>query len=365
MKRLIPILLAALFLASCGKKETITEQITKLKKERADIDIKIRALEAKSGSKDSIKAIPVAITSVVPQSFESYIDVQASIVSDENTYATPQAPGIVKRVLVHTGQSVGRGQTLAILDASAIDQQVSAQDAQLSLLRSLYEKQQKLWAQNIGTEVQLLSAKANYQGALKQRAAIVAQRNMYRITAPISGTVDVVDIKEGDAASPGNPKGGIRIVNGSKLKAEAHLGESYLGKVKVGDPVTLIFPDQNDSMRTKLSFVSKAVDPTSRAFLVQIMLGSTPHLNPNMSARMRIANYASGNALVVPVGAIQKTGEGELVFVADGKVARAVPVQTGRNANGMVQILSGLKEGDKVITAGFEDLDNGTAISVQ
>src|SRR6476469_9650530 len=93
MKRLIPILLVALSLASCGKKETTTEQITKLKKERADIDIKIRTLEAKSGTKDSIKAIPVAITSVMPQSFESYIDVQASIVSDENTYATPQAPG--------------------------------------------------------------------------------------------------------------------------------------------------------------------------------------------------------------------------------------------------------------------------------
>jgi multidrug efflux pump subunit AcrA (membrane-fusion protein) len=84
-----------------------------------------------------------------------------------------------------------------------------------------------------------------------------------------------------------------------------------------------------------------------------------------MSARMKIANYSAGNALVIPVAAIQKTGEGDMVFVAEGKMARAVPIQAGRNANGMVEILSGLNPGDKVIVAGFEELDNGTAIKVQ
>jgi RND family efflux transporter MFP subunit len=271
--------------------------------------------------------------------------------------------GTVRRVLVRPGQHVGRGQTLAILDAAAVDQQVAAQDAQVTLLRSLYEKQQKLWAQNIGTEVQLITAKANYEAASKQRAALAAQRNMYRITAPISGTVDEVDLQQGDMASPGMR--GIRIVNANKLKAEAKLGESYLGKVRVGDPVTLIFPDLNDSMHTRITFVSKAVDPVSRSFEVQVNLGSYAKLHPNMSARMKIANYSSGNALVVPIAAIQKTGEGDMVFVAEGKVAKAVTVQSGRNANGMVEILSGLKPGDRVVTAGYEDLDNGTAIIVQ
>ena len=272
--------------------------------------------------------------------------------------------GTVRRVLVHVGQHVSSGQVLATMDAAAIEQQVAGQDAQLTLLRSLYEKQQKLWAQQIGTEVQLLSAKANYEAATKQRAALTAQRDMYRIISPISGTVDEVDVKEGDAAQPGGTKG-IRVVNVSRLKAEANLGESYLGKVKVGDPVTLLFTDINDSIKTRLTFVAQAVDPISRAFKVQIMLGPGGKLHPNMSARMKIANYSSGNALVVPVAAIQKTGGGDIVFLADGKVAKSIPVQTGRNANGMVEILGGLKAGDKVVTAGFEDLDNGTAITVQ
>lgn len=364
MKKLVVLLLATLLFSACGKKEeTVTVQIAKLKKERADLDVKIRALEAKSGVKDSVKAIAVAVTEVAPQSFESYIDVQGAITGNENVIASPQAPGVVRSVLVHTGQHVGKGQTLAILDAAAVDQQIAAQDAQIGLLRSLYEKQQKLWAQQIGTEVQLLSAKANYEAASRQRAAIVAQRNMYRIVAPVSGTVDVVNLTAGDMAQPGMT--GIPIVTGNKLKAEANLGESYLGKVQAGNPVTLIFGDGADSIKTKLDFVSQAVNPTSRAFPVQVNLGSNAKVHPNMSVRMKIANYAASNALVVPISAVQKTGAGDVVFVADGKVAKSVTVQTGRAANGMVEILSGLKAGDKVITAGYEDLDNGTAISIQ
>ncbi len=230
MKHILPILLAATLLGACGKTEDNATKLTRLKKERTEIDVQIRQLEAGS-KKDSVKSVPVAIMDVQPQNFQAYIDVQASITGDENVLATPQAPGIVRRVLVRPGQRVGRGQALAILDASAIDQQVAAQDAQITLLRSLYEKQQKLWAQNIGTEVQLLSAKANYEAASKQRAALVAQRNMYRITSPISGTVEQVDLKEGDMAAPGQV--GIRVVNANKLKARANLGESYLGKVRV------------------------------------------------------------------------------------------------------------------------------------
>lgn len=363
MKQFIPVLFTMLLLSACGSKSDPNAEITKLKKERADIDTKIRALEAKSGKKDSVKSVPVSVMEVVTQSFEAFIDVQAAIIGNENVLATSQAQGTVRSVMVHTGQHVSKGQTLAVLDAAAIDQQIAAQDAQITLLRSLYDKQQKLWTQQIGTEVQLLSAKANYESATKQRAAIIAQRNMYRIVAPVSGTVDVVNITAGDVVSPnGN---GILIITGNKLKAEANLGESYLGKVKVGNPVTLVFPDAGDSLKARLDFVSQAVNPISRAFMVQVNLGANSKLHPNMSAQMKIANYASGNAIVVPVAAIQKTGEGDIVFVAEGTTAKSVPVQTGHNANGNVEILSGLKAGDKVIIAGYEELDNGTTIKVQ
>lgn len=365
MKQIIPFLFIALTLSACGnKKEDPAAKIAALKKERDDINVKIRELQASSGVKDAVKSVPVALTEVQPQKFQAFIDVQATIKGDDDIIATSQAPGTVRSVLVHVGQRVSKGQTLAMLDASTIDQQMAAQDVQLGLLKALYEKQKTLWAQNIGTEVQLLSAKAQYEGAVKSKGALGAQRDMYRISAPISGVVDAVDIKQGDVASPGSPKG-IRVVNDNKLKAEANLGEIYLGKVKVGDPVTLIFQDQNDSIKTPLTFVAQGIDPVSRAFSVQVRLGSSKKLHPNMSVRMRIANYADNEALVVPVAAIQQTSEGAMVFINNNGVAKSVLIQTGRNANGNVEILSGLKAGDKVVTAGYEDLDDGVAISVE
>jgi RND family efflux transporter MFP subunit len=349
MKRIPYILLAAsVILASCGgnKSEKTTKETT--------------AQKADTAKK---KVTPVSVTEVQPEDFIAYVEVQSQIASDENVNATAQAPGVIRSINVHVGQHVGAGQVLASLDAAAIEQQIKAQEVQLNLFKQLYDKQQALWAQQIGTEVQLMQAKAQYEGALKGKDALVAQRNMYRITSPISGTVDQVNIKLGDVASPG--MNGIRVVDINKMKAEASLGENYLGKVHSGDRVTLVLPDINDSIKTTLTYVAQAVDPVSRAFLVQVKLGNNKKLHPNMSCKMKIANYENKSALVVPVQVIQKTGNGDMVYVADGNVARAVVVTTGRNANGMVEVLSGIKAGDKVVTQGYAELDNGQQITIQ
>lgn len=353
-------------LAACSQKtETKVEQLTRLKKERMDLDKKIADLEANGGDTTKRKAIPVTVLELSPATFNAYIEVQAAVKGDADVVATPQVPGIIRSVLVRPGQHVGQGQTLATIDAGPLDQQIGAEDANITLLRSLYDKQQALWAQNIGTEVQLMQAKANYESAVKRRSAVVAQRNMYRIVSPISGVVDAVNITAGDGAAPGNPLAGIHIVSNSRLKVTASLGENYLGKVQSDNPVTLVFPDINDSMQTRLSYVAQSVDPVSRTFGVEVRIGSNSKLHPNMSCQMRIANYAASNALTVPTNTIQRTSEGDVVYIAEGNIAKAVRVQTGRSSNGQIEILSGLKTGDRVIVEGYQELDNGSPVSVQ
>lgn len=360
------IVAATMVLASCGggpKGGTKQEELAKLKKQRSEIDAKIKTLES-AVPDTSKKATPVSIATVNPTDFTAYVEVQSQITGDENILASPQNPGTVKKVLVRAGDKVRQGQVLAILDANVIDQQISGIEPTLQLQKALYEKQQKLWAENIGTEVQLLTAKAQYEATLKQKSALLAQKDLNRIIAPISGTVDAVTIKEGDVASPGGATGGIRIVNADKLKAEATLGENYLGKVKTGDNVILLFPDLNDSIKTKLTYVAQAVDQISRAFTVQVRLGYNTKLHPNMSCKMKIANYENSNAIVVPVSVIQKTANGDMLYVVNGGKAKSVIVQTGRISNGQVEVLSGLNAGDKIITEGFEELDNGEAIKI-
>ena len=364
MKNNVYLLILTLTLAACGSKtENKTEQLIKLKKERAELDQKIAALELDTSKNDSSKAEAVSVMTVAPANFNAFIEVQAQITGDENVVATPRAAGVVRSVLVRPGQRVTKGQTLATLDAGSIESQIKSADAQLSLTRQLYEKQQKLWAQNIGTEVQLLQAKTAYETARSQKQAAIEQRNMFIVTAPISGVVDEVDLKVGDIASPG--LFGIRVVSKDKLKATAELGENYLGRVKQGDPVTLVFTDANDSLRTTLSYVAQSVNTVSRSFNVEAKLPSNKSLHPNMSCRMKIANYENSSALVVPVAVIQKTAEGDMLYVADGNKAKATIVVTGKNSNGNVEILGGLKAGDKVITAGYEDLDNGERIAIK
>lgn len=366
MKRSLIILLTTAILASCGGEEKADNksaaELAKLKKERATLDEKIAKLEAQVMKDNPGKPVAVTVREMQPEEFNSYIEVQASVSGDENINATPQAPGTVRSVNVRVGQNVGRGQLLATLDAAAVEQQIKAQEAQLTLLKQLYEKQQKLWAQNIGSEIQLLQAKANYESSQKQYEALVAQRNMYTITAPIAGTVDAVGVKVGDMAQPG--MSGIRVVSFDKLKVQTTLGENYIGKVNKGDKVKLIFSETGDTIATKLDYVARSVDPVSRAFNVEVWLGSRKNISPNMSCKMQIVNYSSEKALTVPVSAIQKTAEGEMVYVADKGKAKAVTVKTGRNSNGMVEILEGLQPGDKVVVEGYADLDNGKAIEI-
>ena len=366
MRTTVYLLCSILLFASCGEKSTIekkTAELTKLKKERSELDDKIAKLEAEVNENNPVNATAIAVMEVYPQPFKAYVEVQAQITGDENVLATPQALGVVKNIHVHTGQKVAKGQTLAVLDASAIEQQIKAQEAQLLLYKELYEKQKKLWAQNIGTEVQLLQAKTQYEAAVSQKQALVEQRNMYTIKSPITGVVDVMNLKVGDAAAPG--VNGIRVVSKDKLKAVANLGETYLGKIHQGDLATILINGGDDSIQARLSYVSQSVDAISRAFNVEVRLGSNSRLHPNMSAKMKIANYENKNALLVPVSVIQKTNEGDFLFVADGNTARSVQVETGMISNGMVEVLKGLNPGDKVITAGYEELDNGEAVAIQ
>lgn len=367
MKRAVYLLITSAILASCGGGEgggNKQEQLAKLKKDRMELDVKIRTLETEVGKTGPQKATPVGVMALQPQPFSSFIEVQSQITGDENVVASSQAPGIVTRILVKEGQHVSKGQTLAMLDASTLDQQINSLEPNIALTKSLYEKQQKLWAQNIGTEIQLLQAKTNYESILKQRTVLSAQRDMYRIKAPISGIVDAVNIKEGDMAAPGSPMG-IRVVDREKLKAEASLGENYLGKVKQGDPVTLVLPDLNETIKTKLTYVSQAVDPISRSFKVEVRLAGNRKLHPNMSSQMKIANYEVSSALVVPVSVIQKTADGDMLYIVEANKAKAVVVQTGRTAGGMIEILGGLNAGAQVITSGYEDLDNGEPVAIK
>jgi len=364
MKKLIYITLVLSLAAACSNnkpKDKATE-LADLKKQQADISAKITQLEGEIGKKDSVKTTDVSAVTVKAMAFTNYVDIQGKIDAQDNVTAYPQASAVITAINVKVGDHVSKGETLVQLDNSVLRQNIEQAQAQAALAQTLFQRQKALWDQKIGTEVQFLQAQTNVQTTEKQVSALRQQADMYRIVSPINGTIDQMDLKMGQIAAPG--AAGIRVVNADVLKVKADVPESYSGSVHLGDNVKIMVPDANDSLTAKISFAAKVIDPASRSFAIEVKLPQRGTLRPNMTTVLRIANYAKANAIAIPTKAIQKSENGDYVFINVNGIARKKVITEGASSNGMNEIKSGLSVGDQVITDGASELEDGDQVKV-
>jgi len=364
MKKLLYIP-AILLLAACSKpqgKDAKKAELADLKKQEADISAKISKLQAELGSQDSVKLTDVAVMEVKSVPFTNYINLQGSIDAKDNVQANPQAQGVITAINVKVGDHVTAGETLVQLDNSVLKQNIAQAETQVNLMKTLFDRQKNLWDQKIGTEVQFLQAQTNLQSAQKQVASLRQQADLYRIISPINGVVDQMDLKLGQAAAPGSTS--IRIVNTESLKVKANVPESYAASIHQGDLVKVVVPDANDSVTAKVTFAAKVIDASSRSFAIEVQLGASKTIKPNMTAVLKIADYSSKNALVIPVNAIQKSEKGDFVFVNDNGTAKKKNITEGASYGGKTEIKSGLAIGDQLITDGSTEVEDGDKVKV-
>ncbi|WP_256012625.1 efflux RND transporter periplasmic adaptor subunit [Desertivirga xinjiangensis] len=359
MKNLIYLTVLA-FVVACGKPKDKKAELAELKKQRTAINAQIAELEKEVGGTKNIETADVSVIELRPVTFKSYVEVQGKVDAQENVQVSSETPGVITAIYVRAGQNVSKGQVLAQLDDKVLRQNVAQLQTQLELATTLYQRQKNLWDQKIGTEVQYLNAKTQKEGVERQIAVLRSQLAMYRMKSPISGTVDQMDLKLGQSINPGMP--GITVVNASNLRVKAEVAESYAGRVNSGDEVNVVLPDVPDSLQTKVTFASKVIDPASRSFGVEVKLPSRKNYRPNMLAILKIVDYKVNDAITIPVNAIQKSESGEYVFVSDNGKAKKVDIKTGKVSDGQAQVISGLKAGDKVVTLGFQDLNEGDTL---
>jgi RND family efflux transporter MFP subunit len=362
MKKLIYIPALILLAACSGKPKDKKTELADLKKQQADLNAKITKLQAEVGTTDSTKTTDVSSVVLRPTDFTNYIQVQGKIDAQDNVTAYPQAQAVITAIYVKPGQHVSKGQTLVQLDNSVLQQNIAQSESQVALNQTLFQRQKNLWDQKIGTEVQFLQAQTTLQSSKKALDGLKQQASQYRIVSPISGTVDQMDLKLGQAAAPGQT--GIRVVNADVLKVKADVPESYAGSVNTGNTVKILVPDANDSLTTKVTFAAKVIDPTSRSFGVEIKLPVRKTLRPNMTAIIQIANYSKPNTIVAPVKAIQKSEAGDYVFINNNGIAKRVNVKVGATYGGQSEILSGLKSGDELVTEGATEIEDGDKIKI-
>lgn len=369
-KRYFVVPFLTLLLAACGGGDSSKNgaaKLEQLKQQKAKLETEIAALEKEVNKNDtSAKVKTVSIASVEDTLFEHFIDVQGSVDARENVNVTSKVPGIITAIYVKEGQQVKQGQVLAQVDDQVLKAGMAELKTQLELATTLYEKQQNLWSQKIGSEVQFLSAKNNKESLERKMGTMQDQLNQTRIIAPISGSVDAVIAKIGDAAQPGAPA--FRVVNSNNLKVVANVAESYAGKIKTGDEVVVVFPDIQKEMRTRITFASRLIDPLSRTIKVEVGLKPDAALRPNMIARIRIIDYVAKNAVVIPVNVIQYSMGKPYVIVAkesNGKqMAQRRNLEVGHTYNDMAEIKSGLQPGDKIVTMGYQGLNDNDLIKL-
>jgi membrane fusion protein, multidrug efflux system len=374
MKNILSILLITAVFAACGKKDggtnanaEKTAQLAELKKQQTDLGSKISALEKELGKSDTTKkekVIAIAVETVSPTAFNNYVELQGSVVADEQVFITGRVPGSVSKVYIKVGDRVRAGQVVAEIDDDMVVQQMGEVQKRWELANEVYLKQDALWKQNIGSEIQLLSAKNNKEALDKTLATIQRSRELYQVKSPIDGVVDESMVKVGQAAAPGIPM--ATVVNFSKLKVKVDAPETYAGKIRQGNSVVVLFPDLKKEVSSKISYIGAAVNPANRTFKVEIPIrANEAGLLPNMATTVRVINYSNSNAIAVPINLIQKDlSNTDFILVESAGRAKKMPVKVGQMYGEKAEILSGLKTGDRIITVGFQDLNEGDAVKI-
>ncbi len=372
----IATLLALTILAACGGPDNSPEgkkkQLAELKTQAAELQKQIAQLETEvGGNKAAAKpeaAKLVETAALAPEDFAHYIEVQGNVSSDENVMVAPEINGLIVRRLVKEGQPVRAGQVIAEIDAENIRRSISELETRLELATLTFQKQENLWKQQIGTEIQYLQAKNAKEALEKNIASIKSQLNKAYVKAPIGGTLEQFMQNVGEMGNPAMPL--ARIVNNRLVKVEAEVSETYTKAIRRGDAVLVSFPAVGQEMNLRVESTGDFINPNNRTFRL-LMRASNPNdlLKPNSLAVVKIRDYFKKGAVVLPTNLIQQSATGQdFVYVRrqkNGKnVAERVDVTTGQSYQGKTVIETGLQAGDEVITKGYNEVANGVEIQL-
>lgn len=348
-----------------GKRALLAEKIAE--KEALELTIQNLRSEIKELSPEGDNEIVVvAIDTIVKEKFTRYIDLQGLVASEDLVNASSEMGGRILQLMVKEGQRVSKGQLIGKTDTESIRTQKDELMKSLDLAKDVYDRQKRLWEQNIGSEIQYLQAKNNKERLEKSLLTIEAQMKKSNVYAPISGVVDVVYLKQGEVAGPGMPI--VQILNTSRVKVVSDVPETYLGKVKVGNKVEVNFPSLSKTITRPVTMLGRTIDPSNRTFKLEILMDNPGNeLKPNLLSVIKISDFVLKDAIVVPLELIQQEVSGQkYLFIAEKKdnqwTAKKVDVTTGESTEGSIIITSGLKAGDLIITKGARSMSEGQPI---
>lgn len=357
-------------MTACGPSDP-SQQIDDYRKKISQYEQKIKELEegmdVDSGNAASGQPLAVELLQLRPERFSRYFEVTGLMESVQDAEISPEINGQIEEIVVERGARVKEGQLLVRLNTELIEKNIAEVKTSLELADKMFEKQEELWEKQIGSEIQYLEAKNGKEVLEARLATLEKQLAMARITAPFSGIVENIAVKEGELASPGMPM--LRLVNLNRMRVSSRISESYLNQVEQGDEVELRFAAYPGMvLKERVSRLGQVIDPQTRTLTLEVELqNNDKRLKPNMLTAIRIEDYRKDSALVVPSIVIRNDFNGTFLFRAvpqgDNLVAEKVYVQPGITVQDRTEIQGGISPGDQVIVKGYQLVADGTLVS--
>lgn len=372
------LLATTIFMVACGEggksiddKKT---ELTELRTQLSDLKNKIATLEEEISNEDSSfqesaerNAALVSTINMKKQRFDHAIEVRGSVESRKNISMSAEMGGTVEEIKVREGQAVKEGDLLIRLDVSIMSNQIKEAKTSLELAKTVYERQSKLWADKIGSEIQYLESKNNYESLQTRLNTLQAQYEKNVIRAPFNGVVDEITAKVGQMAAPGIPL--IRMVNPGDVYIKADVSESLSGKIEKGDSVKVFIPSIEKTINSIVVSVGQSIKATNRTFAIEVKIPqNSKEIIPNMLVMLSLVDYKTNSALVVPTRVVMEDLKGHYVFLTKTEGSHIIAdkqyVKLGQTSNNQTEILGGLSEGDVVVDKGSLLIAQGSMIKI-
>ena len=374
MKKIIALFITTSILISCGeevKKSSLTElqnQKTTLVSKIDSLNAVLKEVETELSKLDTSKKLQIVTTLALKnQSFKHYVEIQGVVKADKNIEIRPELGGTVKAIYVKEGQKVKAGQTLVQLDDSDIVNAVNELSTQLNLANTTFDRQDRLWKQKIGSEMQYLQAKAQKESLENNLATLRTKARKMKVIAPFSGIVDEIFPNNGELTTPQTPI--VRLLNLNKVYIEADVTETFLPVINLGAEAIVLFPSINKEITSKIAQIGNYINPDNRSFKTRINLTNKDLvIKPNLLADLKILDFET-TGIVIPSNLVQQDQNGnDYVFTIhtknnENKVVKTL-ISVNNEYNHQVYVNKGLTENDTLVNEGARLIKSGDIVKI-
>jgi|TARA_B110000977_G_scaffold174802_1_gene228981 RND family efflux transporter MFP subunit len=381
MKKIF-ILFLIISITSCDNNSTLqsildSNDVDKIKLKRKEIaesqqDFfnKLLVIDNKLDKLNTNPQLPIVeVLAVNPVIFEHYIQVQGSVKSDELINIFPEFSGVAKAIYVKSGDVVKKGQPLIKIDDGGLKEQLSQLEIGFELTKTTFERQKRLWDQNIGSEIKFLETKSMYEAQKQGINQLKKQIKKTLIEAPFSGTIDNVVVKKGEVVYPGRSNL-MMLLNLDNLYIESNVPEKHIASINSGNKAIVHFPLLDKTISTTVRQSGSYINPINRTFKIEMDIEKNDlNIKPNLNSKVKINDYSNDSALMINQNFISIDSDNKeyvyKIYNKDNKtyVSKTI-ISTGKNDGIKIEVLSGLNAGDKVVSEGVRKLVNNARVKI-